>query len=43
MAIERYNRLPAEALKTIFIARCRDYQQQPPVAEWDGVYTMIDK
>ena len=43
IAIELYSQLPEMELRSLFIERCRHYQQQPPVAEWDGVFTMTSK
>lgn len=43
MAIELYEQLPEGVLRSSFIERCRSYQQQPPAADWDGVFTMTSK
>ncbi len=34
---------PEDRLTTMYIERCRRFQQAPPAADWDGVYTMKSK
>lgn len=42
-ALEFYGELPDCKLKSLYIERCQDYQSNPPVADWDGVYTLTTK
>jgi adenylate cyclase len=43
LATRAYQQLPESEYQKKFIHRCHDYQQSPPPAEWDGVYTMTTK
>jgi len=42
-AIEAYSTLPNEALKKIFVNRCKRYLENEPSVDWDGVFTMQTK
>ncbi len=42
-AIALYEGLPADALRELFLQRCRQYAQSPPPPDWDGAYTMTSK
>jgi adenylate cyclase len=38
-----YAQFPASHLRDLFIERCRRFTEQPPTADWDGVYTLTTK
>ena len=34
---------PNDGPSKVYVERCRDLMENPPVGEWDGVYTMKTK
>lgn len=42
-AIALLKQLPDEMVHRILLERCEKYRQNPPAADWDGVFTMTSK
>lgn len=42
-AIARFSAFPNRRLGKLYVNRCRQFQDKPPPADWDGVYTMENK
>lgn len=40
---EVLNIVPDDKVAQLYIERCNDYLEEPPVSDWDGVYTMKTK
>ena len=40
---EVLNAIPNDKVAQLYIERCNDYLEEPPAADWDGVYTMKTK
>ena len=42
-ALQHYQDLPEDNIRTIFMQRCRQYLQMEPPIQWNGVYTLTEK